>query len=269
MRSEIIRRATIEEIVGHRDRALRHYQTALDAAQAAREAAEKAAPGFHPPAPFVTVSGSDRWQGTSLEDFRKNLDRTVWRFVMERTGLRDLFDAEARKTFEEGLEKDPPEATVETITATAFRLAGEAGTIFTRGLVNAFRKLDRAFASNDGFRIKNRFVMASALRPFENRYQTWNHYARDDRETINDLERIFSILDGKPKPEVGGSVIDRIDGMLGFGFEKTEIETEYFRVRRFKNGSLHVWFRREDLVAKANQMIAAHYGETLGDGRQS
>lgn len=265
MKTDIIRRATIEEIVGNRDRALRHYETALDATKAAREAAEKAAPGGHPPNLFVTVSGSDRWQGTSLEEFRKGLDRSVWRFVMEKTGLRDLFDAEARRAFEKGLETDPPEATVETITATAFQLAGDAGAIFTRGLINAFRKLDRAYASHDAFRIKARFVMASALSPFESRYQTWNRYARDDRETINDLERIFSILDGKPKPEVGASIIDRIDGMLGFGFDTTEVETDYFRVRRFKNGSLHVWFRRDDLVEKANRMIAGHYGAALGD----
>ena len=35
-------------------------------------------------------------------------------------------------------------------------------------------------------------------------------------------------------------------------------------VRGFKNGNVHLWMKRGDLVARVNQLLAAHYGAALG-----
>lgn len=51
------------------------------------------------------------------------------------------------------------------------------------------------------------------------------------------------------------------------GARQTEVETDYFKVRIFKNGNAHLWFTRKDLVAKVNKLIGEYYGEVLADGR--
>lgn len=35
-----------------------------------------------------------------------------------------------------------------------------------------------------------------------------------------------------------------------------------------ERGTLHIYFRRVDLVALANRIVADHYGVTLADGRR-
>jgi hypothetical protein len=46
-------------------------------------------------------------------------------------------------------------------------------------------------------------------------------------------------------------------------------ESEYFRFELYRNGNLHIVFKRPDLVAKANKIVADYYGEVLPDGRRS
>src|SRR3546814_1975746 len=49
----------------------------------------------------------------------------------------------------------------------------------------------------------------------------------------------------------------------------TVIEGDYFRVRVFKNGTLHIWFERDDLLQSVNLLLAEYYGEALGAGYET
>src|SRR3546814_919223 len=42
-------------------------------------------------------------------------------------------------------------------------------------------------------------------------------------------------------------------------------ESEFFRAKAFKNGNLHIWFKRDDLVIEVNKLLAEYYGASLGD----
>src|SRR3546814_7969254 len=44
------------------------------------------------------------------------------------------------------------------------------------------------------------------------------------------------------------------------------IHGDYFRVRIFGNGNLHLWFERKDLLVEVNKLLAEYYGEVIGDG---
>src|SRR3546814_7678385 len=44
------------------------------------------------------------------------------------------------------------------------------------------------------------------------------------------------------------------------------IHGDYFRVRIFWNGNLHLWFERKDLLVEVNKLLAEYYGEVIGDG---
>src|SRR3546814_1747 len=51
------------------------------------------------------------------------------------------------------------------------------------------------------------------------------------------------------------------------GPHQAETETDYFKVRTFKNGNAHLWFTRQDLVLKVNQLLGKYYVEVFGDGQ--
>jgi len=266
--NEIIRRDSIEQLVGHRNRALDQFGHAYDALMNAHDAISRAAPGsgsyFTPYDDYRyklydVSNGREKWLGT----LRKSLDRTVWRHLIKSTELERLMDKQARDQFTEQLEKDPPELTVDTAFATVSTLLGQSSEIFRRGIANVFSSLDRRFRTHDGFKVGSKIILDRAF----SEYGNWNHYAQRD-EQLRDIERTFRILDGKPHVEYiesfankAGQERSRIRDQPG------EYSDEFFRLVWYKNGNAHLWFKRNDLVDRVNGLLAEHYGAVLGDGR--
>lgn len=191
------------------------------------------------------------------------LDRRMWRSMMVNTPLWSLMDAEARKKFEKEMEGVPPEANEENLRATMLHYFTDADNIFRRSLVNVFQELDRAYKSHDGFKIGARLVLTN----IQSDHGSFNHYASDK---VRDLDRVFWVLDGKEFPETYNS---SLCSALSHAFQTASgsfsrgagfVETDYFRVRFFKNGSIHIWFKRDDLVERANRLIAEHFGMAVG-----
>jgi len=72
-----------------------------------------------------------------------------------------------------------------------------------------------------------------------------------NRRHLIALDNIFHRLDGQGVPEgYAGPLVDAINtcGADGQG------ETEFFRFRCFKNGNLHLWFKRLDLLEEFNTL---------------
>src|SRR3546814_5748490 len=55
------------------------------------------------------------------------------------------------------------------------------------------------------------------------------------------------------------------DSARGRGSLSTVMEGDYCGVRVFKNGNLHIWFERDDLLQSVNLLLAEYYGEAIGD----
>lgn len=193
--------------------------------------------------------------------YREHLDARIWMHLLSRAGLSDLMDKTAKdKLYKDLCGDGVPEATEENIIATFRHLAGEARLIFQRGLARAFIELDRRFKSHDGFKLGARIVFT---RVFDD-WGQWNYHSRMF-ETLADVQRVFSILDGN-RPS-GSTLLQQIqqDRQGGLNPRQSETVTPYFKVRGFKNGNAHVWFMRDDLVEKANKVLADYYGEVLPD----
>jgi len=299
-KTDIVPRPTIETIVGFRNRALELYAEAFNAIEAAdkaikaaHEMARHAAPGIglnsynygnYPEitAFFTAVKLPDR--DSFLRTARRIVDIQVWSWIIEHTALERLMDKEAKDKLRaqlqyvpdrvdphtgqlitsEEAERGMPPVTVENIYATLETFAAEAETIFRRGVANAFSALDRRFRSHDGFKIGSRVILDRAF----NEFGGWNFY-RNQRDTLMDIERAFIILDGKPLKANYASAIGAIDNARAGVLrpKQSEIVTEYFKVRIYKNGNAHLWFTRDDLVEKVNKLLAEWYGEVIGDGQ--
>lgn len=299
MSADLIPRTSIDAIVGHRDRALELYRDAFDAIERAAQAVAAAnrevlaacgdiRPAFvaeHAPEVKAfenAVQLPDRAQYERVA--RRVTDIQVWGALIERTDLDHLMDkqakAELRKQLAyipeqvdphsgrlinaEELAKGIPEISADVVEATLRGFLEDAGTIFRRGIANAFSELDRRFRSHDGFKLGNRVVLSSA-------FEEWGHwsYYHHHRETLIDIERVFLILDGKGPRAAYAGIVGRIDherGLSGSGPRQSEHEGDYFRVRIFKNGNAHLWFTRKDLLERVNRLLAEYYGAAVGEG---
>jgi predicted RNA methylase len=218
---------------------------------------------------------------------RKLLNLRCWHYVVDRCGMRQLMDAQAKRELDEQLRyvaerpkgrrelitdddasKGAPPFTSENVRATMIRFAGEADTIWRRGIANVFSDLDRRFRSHDGFKVGGRIIL--------NHFVESGGYIRTygaSADRFRDIERTFKILDGRD-PRLARSdflyTVEEERKKLGLGWRPGQSvhENEFFRVRVYQNGNAHLWFCRDDLVEKVNKELAAYYGEVIGDAKQ-
>ena len=313
----IVPRNTVEQIVNYRNRALELFENAYALIDAAHEAelaaidmAKRAFPrtnAYNAAHEVATRRSLHPISRAPFEDYMREkrhiIDLNVWAWVVSHTDLEHLMDKQAKDQLreqmshiieeptepgqlitEEQAAKGMPPVTVENIVATLEQFMLQADTIFRRGMANAFAKLDRRFRSHDGFKVGSRIILAHC---FDG--NGWWNYSRDERSTLIDIERTFTILDGrldevrKQDEEIDAAKrqrrpADYFTKTIGAidlarhgtsGARQTEVETGYFKVRIFKNGNAHLWFTRKDLVAKVNRLIGEYYGEVLADGRKA
>jgi hypothetical protein len=197
---------------------------------------------------------------------RRELDDSMWRRAFDMTGFKQLMDAEAVADFEKSLSPTPPEFTEATIRATFIDLRMNAVSMFRRGVFNVFRNLSDDYRTNarEPFRIGRKVVMSSMV---GSSYKKGGHlrinYGTYASDKLNDLDRVFQTLDGKVfQPHTLRSAMD-------LAFEQNEIfESSYYRAKAFKNGNLHLEFKRLDLLDKVNEEIAEFYADgALPDAR--
>lgn len=275
--TDLIPRTTITDTCAHRARALDGMRKAIDALSVAygqvrdiEKSAKAAHMGLgqtigspdHNCDAFTSIFPSRHFDPEkSLEAYRKQLDRGVWQYLLDVADIRKMMDAQAIKELQDALHDDPPEATEENVRATIQTLFGDMDMIFVRGLVNCFTKLDRRFKSHDGFKIGSRIIVDRAFSDYSgqtNYGSTW--------DTIADVERVMAVLDGE-NPEGSAQLrakVDR-DRKGHYGPQQSKTETDYFRIDGFKNCNAHLWFTRDDLVTRANKLLAGYYGEVLPD----
>lgn len=264
----------IVDIVSARNAALSIYAQSADLLEAAHKKASEAA-DMAKKAHNGSMFRHDKAQGAdaaaalhgakfdrtcALAHLRRDVDARIWQHLLDTTGMREMMDRQALEEFEASLQADPPEVTEETLRATLEGLSANAPLIFARGLANCFSKLDRRFKSHDAFKIGSRIVLTRVFDDWGN----WNYHSKT-RETLMDVERVFAKLDGAAP--AGYGLIEAIQESRGRGLDPRQslTETPYFRIRGFKNGNAHLWFTRDDLVEKANKVLAGYYGEVLPD----
>ena len=271
--TDIIARTTIVEIAANRDNALRLMADAASQMAAAHKlalTAQQSAERAHGASTFTTDHGreSDYKRllaaidpAKSLEAYRKQLDARVWMHVLLLTGMSNLMDRTAREQLDKDLSGEVPPFSADAARQVLGDLLGDAQIIFQRGLARCFSDLDRRFKSHDAFKLGSRIILTRVFDAFG----MWNYHGKMEH-TLADIERVFAVLDNR-QPDPGALCRAIREGRRGHCFDphQSVTETPYFRVRCFQNGNAHLWFLRDDLVEKANKVLADYYGEVLPD----
>lgn len=299
--SDLIRKASIEETVAHRDRALEAFRAYFDALEAAQSHLQeaRAAVGRAVDGEWGHVDGASPSQHREIEAFNRVteklpsvellnstalrlVDSQVWAAIIRNTKLDVLMDKRAKDELRKqmayvspnrkhGLTKDgaDPNAlapvTVDNVLSTLETFQEGAGHIWIRGIAEAFAGLDSRFKTHDGFKVKDRVIITRAFDDWGHWNHHWNH-----RDTLLDIERVFLVLEGRAPGAAYAGIVGAIEEerRKGSGARQSMVEGEFFRVRIFQNGNAHLWFTRKDLVKKVNQRIAEFYGERIGWGRR-
>ena len=198
---------------------------------------------------------------TAMKAITRNLDREIWRDLMQRSGMLSLMDAQARDTWYRSLEYDNfPEISEANILSTFKQLHQNKDEVFERGVINVFRGLSWNYKTNSPCKFGNKIIVNNLVR-----WDWWGFHLNSGQQAdrLADLERMLYLFSGKPIPDNRENITIHLDDHIQSVQGKEDYEDEMFSIRYFKKGSAHITFRKPELVDRLNDIIAKHYPDML------
>ena len=208
------------------------------------------------------------------QDYLTEHKRDSWREILEKSNARQWLSTRQEKIITDQLYKKPkelPEITVEGLRGWLQDIVTAGPDMLAELCREAFEVLTpqrdygprRIYKSNENKREipkSGRVVLfwvcshKSGGTP-ELSYQTSAH------QRLNVLDRVFSLLDGKPMPEGDETTVRKCrDATLR---QESEVTVFWGKLKMHLNGNLHVWLTRQDLLEK---LIALSAGKNLCSG---
>ncbi|SFK73357.1 protein of unknown function [Candidatus Pantoea symbiotica] len=187
----------------------------------------------------------------------RNIDRSLWRELMLKSGMLSLMDAQARDQWHQNLEDgDLPAISEANILSTFEQLHQSKTEVFERGIINVFKGLSWDYKTNSPCFFGKKIIINNLVT--HNRWGfslTWGY----KRDQLADLERMLYLLDGKAIPDNRGDISINLMNHIRENPGKDVYEDMYFSIRYFQRGTAHLKFKRPELVEKMNDIIARHY----------
>ncbi|HFQ9140791.1 TPA: DUF4942 domain-containing protein [Enterobacter cancerogenus] len=197
---------------------------------------------------------------TAIKAITRNIDRSIWKNLMNKSGMLALMDAQAREEWYNSLEKDDiPAVSEENILSTFEQLHQSKAEVFERGIINVFKGLSWDYKSNSPCKFGKKIIVDGLVQ-----YDRWGFHFRHGRrrEQLADLDRMLNLLDGKPVPENRNDLSVRLDAHIRKQHASV-FEDEYVEIRYFQKGTGHIIFKLSDLIDKMNGIVARYFPATL------
>ncbi|EKR0125727.1 DUF4942 domain-containing protein [Salmonella enterica] len=193
----------------------------------------------------------------ALPVIARNIDRSIWRDLMLKSGMLTLMDAEARNQWAKDLDEgDLPAISKANILSTFKQLHHNKQDVFERGIINVFKGLSWDYKTNNPCYFSKRIIVNNLVK-----HDRWGYSLNWGwrRDQLADLERMLYLLDGKTIPDNRHDVSIRFMDFVRDNPHQQVFEDDLFTIRYFQKGSGHITFKRLDLVEKMNDIVAKHY----------
>lgn len=284
--AELVPSVSIENLVNQRAAVVERINAAVDLIREASKIASAAHLGM----PRIELSNtySRHGGGLSLSDYRLRngqtdgstwdheaaqdpdlqkavrvgIDASAWQYLMHESGLRTLMDADARKKWDTAIhDGDIPELNAANVRSTFTMLHDSRGEMFERGVIACFKALSWQYKTNLPQKFGKRIVMTFMRSSVSGGGTSLGYVNHDRGNRLDDLSRVFSVLDGKPEPDHRQGWYGRLSAVNKT--DDPDATDGFMSVRSFRNGNVHVTFQRQDLVDQLNRIIAKHYPGAL------
>jgi len=196
-----------------------------------------------------------------MKAITRNIDCSIWRDLMQRSGMLSLMDAQARDEWYKSLEKDDiPAISEENILSTFKQLHLNKGEVFERGVINVFKGLSWDYKSNSPCKFGKKIIVNGLVK-----HDRWGFGLSWgwQRDRLADLERMLMLLDGKPVPDNRADVTRRLEDHIHENRHSNRYEDEMFVITYFQKGTAHISFKRPELLDKINDIVAKHFPSML------
>ncbi|HDC4684632.1 DUF4942 domain-containing protein [Enterobacter cloacae] len=259
--SELICSTSIERIVTGRDAALKQIEQLIQQLDSISRLTSEIGGGTAQDWAMKAGHRYDNWltekADKAMPAVTRNIDRSIWRDLMLRSGMMALMDAQARDQWHKNLEEgDLPAISEANILSTFEQLHLNKMDVFERGIINVFKGLSWDYKTNSPCSFGKKIIVNNLVT--HNRWGFSLNWGWR-RDQLADLERMLFLLDGKPIPDNRGDVTIRLMDHIRDNPSKDIYEDDFFSIRYFRKGTAHITFKRCDLTEKMNDIVAKYY----------
>lgn len=263
--NELILSTSIERVVTGRDSALKQIEQLIEQLDAISRLTSEIGGGTAQDWAMKSGHRYDSWltekADKAMPAVIRNIDSSIWRDLMLKSGMMALMDAQARDQWHKNLEEgDLPAISEANILSTFEQLHLNKREVFERGIINVFKGLSWDYKTNSPYSFGKKIIINNLVT--HNRWGFSLNWGWR-RDQLADLERMLFLLDGKPIPDNRGDISIRLMEHIRANPAKNAYEDEYFSIRYFQKGTAHLTFKRLELIEMMNDIIAKHYPGVL------
>lgn len=203
------------------------------------------------------------------EESVKLITQNAWRYILEQTGLNHFMTEKRKKELQEQIKSNQlPELTVDNIFMTLEGLGQRVDDLLKESIKEVFNWLrprhdwgTGALKTNKKFSVGKKAIVGWAIqRNYSGGFSV--NYHRD-AEFIA-LGNVFTLLDGKGVKKYPDDFRSKFNEKMKVSHAGDVYEDEYFRMKCYGNGNLHIEFKRLDLLQELNRIGAEGHEELPG-----
>lgn len=186
-----------------------------------------------------------------LSQIQENLDAAIWRALFRHSEPARLMDTDTRQTWLlQHCEHSPvPAVNRRSLTREFLLDEGRKQALLRLRAARLFSWLPRDRNSDLPVKLRKSVRVKHCLRAM----QTLTTVNQAGVKQLNDLEEMFLVLDDNALPDCRVTLARNYDQFLSSRENrKTPYQDAYFVITDYMNGSIHIRFKRPDLVARLN-----------------
>lgn len=191
-----------------------------------------------------------------LEQSKKRIKINAWACIINKMNFRNFLSDKKKKELDEQLEKgELPDLTVQNIFYILNDFAQSLPDMFEESVIEVFEYLrprESEYKTNTEFEIKNKVILNSII-DCDKYFVRMSYYYQDK---IRNIDNVFHLLDGKGPIKYPGDLVTKIQTAIQE--KKWYCDTEYFDCKWYKKGTLHIRFKRMDLVNEINRIAGGN-----------
>ncbi len=257
--SELIKSVAIDNLIATRNFILNKYFNAFELIHDVHDIIKNNS--MYPPT--INIGYESMYKlDESKKAIKKYIDKEFWNHLFDKSGVKDFMDSEAKRKLIEPLygNGNIPDFIHENIISTFLDIYSKRNDMFERGVINLFKGLSWNYKTNQPFKFGKKIIINDALSDSPWSYWSIKSYALDKLE---DFQRAFCILDKKPVPDQKNSMSEKLER-----FSDDQWKGEYFDLKFYKKGTIHLTFNRYNLVDGMNKILSKYYPNALANEKR-
>lgn len=205
--------------------------------------------------------------GQALEEVKqlisKKMTTAAWEHLTSKIQMKALMNNSQFLQFQSDMRSSPPPLTPDAVRSTLEELVNHRHDIAMDGLIETFEALKLSYRSHSKWGFNKRTIIEDVLSVDFMGQMSVSDYTAGARH-LRDLDRgLHYALTGAPFIELDRDIVGRLAKHIAESDEPMVMECEYFTLRMFKKGSVHVVFDHLQVLDCVNAICAKHYGAAL------